>query len=324
MNRSFDAAIAALAVRQQTVFSWAQARELGATRRMAQRRLGSGIWLGHAPGVYGLPGMPSSFLRDLWIAHLAVGPGSVGSHEAAAALHRLTGFPRGVVTLTAGRGSHPRVAGAVVHQLNDHASWHLTTIDGLPVTTVARTLVDLASLGRRRRLEIALDDAIAARLVTLPDVGRCLTSIARRGKPGVRLLSTLLDQRGPGYIPPASRLERALFDLLEQGGEPPPRRQFPFPGRMPGEGRVDAAYPDARLVIEVDGRRWHNRTADFARDRDRDNEAARAGWRTLRLLYEDVIGAPEETCRLVRDTRLAQAGGNREPNRFPIASSSTT
>ena len=322
MNTSLDTAVAALACTQHTVFSAAQARALGATRQLMQRRLDAGRWVVHAPGVYGFPGVPQSYLRALWVAHLAVGPASVVSHEAAAALHRLSGYPRGAVVLTAPHGSHPRVAGAVVHQIDDHLPWHLGAVDGLPVTTVERTLVDLAAVARRGRLERALDGAVAARMVTVVDVGRCLRSVARRGKPGVRLLSGLLDERVSGYVPPASELERALFRLLAEGGEPAPRPQFPFPWRVPGEGRVDAAYPEARLILEVDGRRWHTRMADFARDRDRDNEAARAGWLTVRLLHEDLVASPRETVALVRDVRLGRTRGNESRNPGLIASGS--
>ena len=306
MRVLIDILVATLAETQQGVFSRAQALALGATEEVIRQRLASGRWVRLAPGVYGLAGVPPSFRRDLWVAHLAVGPASVVSHESAAALHGFTGFPMRAVTLTAPRGSHPRVAGAVVHQLDDVQPDHHSSLAGLPVTTVERTLVDLAAVSRKGRLEAALDDAVAARRVRVPDVGRCLASVARQGKPGVRLLSTLLDARGPGHVLPGSRLERAFFHLLEQGGVPPPRRQFPFPGQLPGEGRVDAAYVEARLIVEVDGRRWHSRVADLARDRERDNEAARAGWLTVRLLYEDVVDTPEETCLLVRDTRLAR------------------
>ena len=77
--------------------------------------------------------------------------------------------------------------------------------------------------------------------------------------------------------------------------------QFPFPGRQITKGCVDAAYVDAKLVIEVDGRSWHTRIADVKRDHERDADAARSGWQTLRLLWEHVVGDPEGSAAVVRD-----------------------
>jgi very-short-patch-repair endonuclease len=119
----------------------------------------------------------------------------------------------------------------------------------------------------------------------------------------------VLDERGPGHVPPASQLERELDDLIELFGLTTPRRQFPHPGRQFVKGCVDRAYVDAQLVLEADGRRWHTRIQDIKRDRERDNDAARAGWQTLRLLREHILGDPEGTAATIRETyavRLAQ------------------
>ena len=64
--------------------------------------------------------------------------------------------------------------------------------------------------------------------------------------------------------------------------------QRALPGTGAVEGVVDAAYPDCRLILEADGRRWHTRVDDLRRDHERDAEAARAGWQTLRFLYEQI------------------------------------
>ncbi len=100
-----------------------------------------------------------------------------------------------------------------------------------------------------------------------------------------------------------SVLERELFELIDASGLPRPHSQFPHPGRVFTKGCVDAAYVDAKLVIEVDGRAWHTRIADIKRDRDRDDEAARAGLANPRLLYEHVVDDPAGTAELIRDVR---------------------
>jgi very-short-patch-repair endonuclease len=102
-------------------------------------------------------------------------------------------------------------------------------------------------------------------------------------------------------------LEAALFRALADGALPAPARQFRLPGRGALDGLVDAAYADVRLILEADGRRWHTRIRELRRDHQRDAEAARAGWQTLRLLYEDVVGHPDEVAATVRDVRAVRS-----------------
>ena len=156
-----DEAIHRLASRQCGLFARSQAYELGASNELIHRRLTAGWWSAVAPGVYSLPGWPDSWHRRLWRAHLDVGLHSVVSHEAAAALHGLTPIPAGRVTVTVPHGDHERSADYEVRQSTDLRSHHCMTLDDLPVTTPARTLVDLAARMRPDRLGRAVDDAPA-------------------------------------------------------------------------------------------------------------------------------------------------------------------
>jgi hypothetical protein len=120
-------------------------------------------------------------------------------------------------------------------------------------------------------------------------------------------LARVLDSRSPGYVAPGSYLEARLLDALAAAGLPAPRRQIPLPGTGEAEGCADVGYSDARLLVEADGRRWHTRMSDFARDRRRDAVAAKAGWLTLRFSYEEIAADPAgvaATVAEVRQTRL--------------------
>lgn len=248
------------------------------------------------PGVYTVPGSPDTVERRRWLALLAVGPSAVLSFESAARIHRLaTVSADGPTVLTVPHSGWQRLPGVVVHQISDLSPEDVVHRSGLPVTSVRRTLVDLAAVWRLGRVATALDAAVAARHTTYAEVGQCLRSVARRGKPGVRVLTALLDERGPGAIPPASVLERDFFALVGRSALPRPVRQHPLPRLDGALGLVDAAWPAVRLIVEVDGRRWHQRIADMKRDRDRDLHAAAAGWQVLRLLHEHIVGAPAET-----------------------------
>jgi very-short-patch-repair endonuclease len=84
---------------------------------------------------------------------------------------------------------------------------------------------------------------------------------------------------------------------------------MPLPGRGVAEGLVDAAYRDARVLIEADGRRWHTRMRDLKKDHVRDAEAARVGWLTLRFLYEQIVHEPDEVCAIIADVRSSRLDG---------------
>jgi very-short-patch-repair endonuclease len=97
-----------------------------------------------------------------------------------------------------------------------------------------------------------------------------------------------------------------MFEALAVGGLPAPQRQVPLPGRSEIRGIADAAYADVRIVLEADGRRWHERVEAVRRDRARDLQVTRAGWVPMRFGYELIVGNPEELCAAVRETRDAR------------------
>jgi very-short-patch-repair endonuclease len=297
-----------LSFRQCGVFSSWQLDEAAIPRPVRQRRLESGAWRWVLRGVYGLSGVPPSDEQRLWASWLAVGPHAVLSHETAAEVLEIPNVVRGRLVLTVPHSGWHRIPGVFVHQLSDIWPDHVATMHGLPVTTSARTIVDLAAVVHPARLRHIVEDAKHAGLASYESIGQCLASVARRGKPGVRSLTLVLDRLGPGKTPATSVLERMMLDLLRASDLTMPVGQFPFPGRQFVAGCVDFAYPEAKLVIETDGRRWHTRIKEVTRDRERDLEAARHGWQTLRFLYEHVQGDPTgtlDTIRIVLRERLA-------------------
>jgi very-short-patch-repair endonuclease len=117
----------------------------------------------------------------------------------------------------------------------------------------------------------------------------------------MKKLGHVLDERGPGYVAAASVLERHLHDVVALAGLPPLVRQHPLPGHHGVEGCVDGALPEARLIMEADGRRWHTRLANLARDLARDKQAARVGWDTLRFIFVELTNDREESVATMRD-----------------------
>ena len=303
MSRAFERQLSTLAAGQCGVFSRAQVLAREGSTSLVTRRLASGAWEVRHPGVYAISAVPWSWHQDVWAALLAIGRRATVSHETALCLHGLGDdlVPRQPLTFTIPHGGHARVAGAVVHQIDDLAPVDVGLVDGLPTSRPHRAVVEVAATVGRRRLGNIVDELLVAGRSSHDRIATCLARVVRPGKPGVRLLGDVLDERGDGYVADASELERALFAALGGAGLRLPRRQVPLPGRGALEGLVDAVYDDAKVVLEADGRRWHTRIRDLKRDHLRDAEAARVGWQTLRFLFEQIMGDPDEVCAVVND-----------------------
>jgi very-short-patch-repair endonuclease len=301
----FDAAVADLAKRQYGLFSRAQVIGLEASDIMIWRRTEAGKWTQETEGVYGLPGWPESWWREVWRAFLATGSDAVVSHETAAAIHRFTNFPRGRIVLTTKHGDHHWHGLADVRQSTDLWPEHVRVRDGLPITTSVRTLFDLAAVTGRERLAIAVEDAHINGQCRLEDLIALYEELRRPGKHGMKKLGRILAERGPGYVPPESTLERLLLKVLRNAGLPKPRLQVQLPWRTQLASRCDALYEKERMILEADGRRWHTRVDQMANDRRRDREALNRGYRPYRFVYEELKRDPQMVVETIQEARAA-------------------
>jgi hypothetical protein len=309
MANGIDVVVGLIAARQFGVFARCQVLEAGGDDALIRRRVNAGRWANVGPGVYRLVGVPATFEQRVWIAYLATGPLASVSFETAAAFAEFRTFPRREVVLTVPHGGHARVEGAFVHQISDVQPHHLMRRYGLNVTTPARTAVDLAAVYRYPRVFDVIEDAAARGILRLPDLASCFADVVRPRKPGMRTIARVLDTLQGGQPLPESRLEKRLHEMVERAGTPPLVRQLALPGRQSVKGCVDGADPEAMLIAEADGRTWHARIQQLKRDHERDAEAARAGWQTLRFLHENLTNDPDgesERWRETRETRLRQ------------------
>ena len=286
-----DQPVIELARAQLGVFARFQLLAIGISTSLIDRRLASGRWTRLAPGVYGLPGHPDSWARRLWVAYLAAGIDAVVSHHAAAAVYRLRQFPQGLLTVTVPHPQHQRVAGVTVHQTRILLRHHWLNLYGRRTTTLARTLVDLAAEVSHRDLDLAYEDAILTDHLSHAQMSRCFMELMHPGRKGMVKLGSILDERGPGFVAAASELERMLFETCARV-DLEPVRQFPLPGHQTVRGCVDGALVEAKLILEADGRRWHNRVAAQRHDKARDKAAGRVGWHTMRFCHEELAEDP--------------------------------
>jgi hypothetical protein len=240
--------------------------------------------------------LPSNgWLDDVRAAVLAL-PGAVASHQAAAALHEFPGVnPAPVVTV------HTRTTHAFeparVHRAHDMAPAHVEARSGLLVTTPARTVVDLAAVVPPLGLAVTIQQLVIGRQVEIEAIRTVLDEVARKGKPGVRSLRATLQRLGNGEFP-MSVLEQRGERALRRAGVPAGEREFPIPWEP--ERRFDVAWPDARLAVEWDSRRWHGALEQMTFDRRRDRTAQRHGWVLIRFTWDDVTLRPGEVANEVR------------------------
>ena len=288
-------------------FNHTQALRSGATERIIAARLRSGAWDHLDRAVYAVAGSPDIWERKLMGAWLGEDGLAGVADYAAAALHGMYGFRPGPVELTVVRHGNHRSGLAVVHESRLLTPSDIIDVGGISATTPEFTVLQLASRLGAQRLADVIDDAAAAHTLSLPRLRERFETYAGRGQTGTRRLRAILDVRGPGYVPPASVLEREFFAVLERGGLPTPTRQFELPWRQARPGRSDSAYIPWRLLLEVDSRRWHTRVKDFAVDRQRDRDAVEHRWAVIRFVTEEIRGDPGEVVRSVRACLQAAA-----------------
>jgi Protein of unknown function (DUF559)/Transcriptional regulator, AbiEi antitoxin len=300
MFSEVDRRIAEEAGRQHGVFTLAQVQHAGGTRSGIRHRLSSGQWVRVAPGVFRLPGVAFSWQARLFAAVAGADSGRVASHRAAGQLYGIPGFTKNWVELTVPRGTRAPARPIRFHWSRVLPPHHVKRPSGIPATSIARTLADLAGALHPKQTERALDNCLAADLVTVAAMWRVHHDLAPSGRAGLGLIRELLEARGDGYVAPASELERRLLDLVIAAGLPVPEREIDLGDSDGWIGRVEFVYQEAKLLIEVDGRLHHTALLDRKHDRDRDNALMASGWRVLRIDYDMLVHRPDEVVGLIR------------------------
>ena len=182
-----------------------------------------------------------------------------------------------------GDGGTRRRNGIWVHRSSTFTADQRTTEAGIPVTTPARTIVDLAARGDRRAVERLFDQAEYLRLFDLPQLERAATA----GTRGAALVRTVLRTYAALMALTESELEEQFLRLCDRHGIPRPETQVWI-----GPDRVDFLWRAQRLVVETDGRRWHAGIHAWDRDARRDVRLPRRGLRVVRVSYVRVVEEP--------------------------------
>jgi hypothetical protein len=230
-------------------------------------------------------------------AVLACGEGAVLSHAKAAAVHGFRQSAAATIDVTIPRPSPISRRGIRVHRHPDLAPADVTEVDGIPVTSVSRTLLGLATFLYEPQLERACDQAAVIRAFDMREMEHLLRR--SHGARGVRRLRNVLARGDLGDDVPASGLEVRYRDLCAQAGLPRPEiNRYLLLGDE--YHQVDFLWRAERVVIETDGDRYHATGWQRARDARRDRLLAEHGYRFARISETDIElrpGAAVETAR---------------------------
>ena len=264
-----------------------QLERLGLSRATVAARAASGRLHRIHRGVYAV-GHPVLARDGRWMAAvLAAGPGAALSHASAAALWEIRPNAATKIDVSVPRaGGRTKRPGLRVHRQSHLARDELTAHHAIPVTTPARTLLDLASSLPRRALERALDQAEILELFDLRQLKR--TVDAHRGERGAGILAAVLEEHDAGTTLTRGELEERFLTLCERHDVERPRVNARIAGL-----EVDFLFAARGVVVEVDGYRFHRTRKAFERDRERDALLAAAGHRVLRFSYDQVTSRPE-------------------------------
>jgi very-short-patch-repair endonuclease len=283
---SADRVVQALAGRQHGIVKSKQVREAGLTKQGIRRRVEAGWLVPQYHGVYAVGHTALTDKSHLIAAVYACGEEALAGYRAAG---KLWGILRGSQRIEV-TGPRSRVAGRrfLLHRSRLIHDEDRALLDNIPVTGLARTLVDLADVLTEKRLANAVNEAEMKGLFDLRQVERVLERLS--GRKGRHKLNRILAAYRPGQPFFRSRNERFVYDLCREHGLPTPRVNT-----WVHTQEVDFYWPEAELALEFDGGAVHRTTKAFYEDRERDRALAAKGIHVVRATdRDDPVALAEE------------------------------
>lgn len=272
-----------------------QLRSLGLNSAAVRRRVEKQLLHRIHRAVYAP--IPSALLtrNGLYMAAvLACGAEAVLSHRSAAALLRIRPSAHPRIEVTVPRRAARKHPGLEIHRSTTLTDRDRGSVQRIPCTTVARSLLDLAAVLPQRAIERAMDQAEIEGLFDLRALEAQLA--ANPHAAGHRLLRAVLAEHCAGSTFTWSELEERFLALVRRAGLPRPSVDFwiVLPDGEPAI-RADFVWPEQRLVVETDGRATHSTRGKFERDRHNDHRLLLHGWRPVRFTWLQVTAHSART-----------------------------
>lgn len=244
-----------------------------------------------APGVYLKGHGPAPWDQCVRAALMWAGPRSAACRKTAATLLGIGNFDRGVIQL--GVPGSPKLPQALAFDLEldrdrAYGRWDVYERKGIRITRPERTLLDLGGDLEEGDFERLVGEAIRKRLTNAHRLRACLDRLEARGRRGVVALRKLFSRRGAKLLRIESDLERRYAELFARLTIPMPDAQYDFPHWGRPFYRLDFAYPEQQLGIEIDSHLHHSGRSDWAKDQTRTNELVSHGWSILHFTEADL------------------------------------
>jgi very-short-patch-repair endonuclease len=230
-------------------------------------------------------------------AVLAYGPGTVLSHRSALGLHGLRPDHRAIADITVARGRVRSRSGILAHKSSALGDADRTIVDGIPCTSLARTVLDCACRLGRDGVGKAVERAEILRVFDLREFGDLLGRAG--GHRGAAVVRAVLDNlREPDWT--ENDYEAAVLTLVRSAALAEPVCQAPLV--LGGEPvRIDFLWPTHRVALEADSYEFHGTRQAFERDRRRDQLLRLAGYVPLRITWRQLSRHPEQVEELLRE-----------------------
>ena len=302
---SLEARISAWAQRQHWVLTLPQLQFAGLTASAVRKRIAAGRLHRIHRGVYAI-GRNELSARGRWMAAtLACGPRAVLSHRSSAVVRGIHGSEGAKTHVTLPSSCARTRPGIEVHTSTTLTAADIARVDGIPCTSLARTLVDFADTAKRREVERAVDRAEILRLFDLPAVEAAIARAGRR-RGAALLRAVLADYAGPQLT--EEGVEERFFTLCRSAGLPDPEANVWITLAEGDAYKTDFLWREERLIVETDGRDAHTTRAAFERDRLRDQRLTLAGFTMVRFTWRQVTREPDRVLRTTQDllARLAR------------------
>lgn len=293
--RTANDPISVITRKQHGVFTRSQAPASGVKSRTIDTRVANGTYERLHPHVLGISGSAATWHRSVVADVLSAGPLSAASHRTAAYLWELTSSRPAKTEVTSRRHLRVRKRDFVVHESKDLIESDIAILDGVPVTTAIRTVVDLGASAPLGTVARCLDAGLRIKLFTLADVQRFIGRVAKPGRSGVGTIRPLIEERLTWQGLTESTLEDLFRSIVVRAGLPMPESQFEVhetSGRF--VGRFDFAFRRRRVLIELDSERWHMDPESFRRDREKQNRAHESGWTVYRFTWHQLKQEPDQ------------------------------
>lgn len=284
-----EGAIRAIAEKSHGLVDRKTTQWAGLSDHYIQLQLEQRRWRQPHPGVYYLNATPMTWRAKVLAAVLGAGDDALASHRTAGLLWGLEGFSGRVIELTVPFTSEPEPAGAVVHRTRRLLP--AADVDGIPATSVERTLLDLAGILPDRVLEKVVMSALRKELTTADLIALTLAEQGGRGVKGTKRIRRVLESVDEGLTGSVAEVE--AVQIIRTAPVTPPVRQHRI--RLPNGANAypDFCWPPPMKIVEVDGYGAHSTPEQLRDDLLRQNMLMDLGWEIRRFSVDRIRNEPE-------------------------------